>query len=64
MNENPDNIGVEDIDSTRITKATFQLHFEMDIKFWSILPILNYNAHAREVEIGWLCFGLYISKKL
>jgi len=33
-----------------------RFEYEIDYKFWSILPYINVNFHFPEIEIGWLCF--------
>jgi len=35
--------------------------FELDLKFWNILPAININIHSKCLEFEFLCFGLYIS---
>lgn len=36
---------------------------EWDTKFWSFLPQINYNGHAKEMEFQWLCASLIIGSK-
>jgi len=44
-------------------KVSFKLDFEFTPKqFWSIIPFININLSSKEIEIGWLCFGIYIGK--
>ena len=33
-----------------------RFEYEVDYKFWSVLPYINVNFHFPEIEIGWLCF--------
>ncbi len=40
------------------------LDYKCDIRFWAVLPSLNLNFHCKEIEIEWLCFGLYIGKQV
>lgn len=35
------------------------LDFEVDFKFWALIPAVNLNFHSA-FEIEWLCFGIYI----
>ncbi len=35
--------------------------FFLDLKFWST-GCLNINLHSKELEIEFLCFGLYFAK--
>jgi len=37
-----------------------RVEFEVDCKFWSIVPQFNINIHSRGIEFLWLCFGVYI----
>lgn len=34
----------------------------IDTGFWSIIPSININAHSKELELEWLCFGAYIGR--
>ena len=43
---------------SRIQKRSF-VAFEVNLKFWAILPCINLNFNSGELEIEWLCFGLY-----
>jgi hypothetical protein len=45
-----------------IVRRRFSLTFDFDIdfKFFAILPALNINLHSKHIEIEWLCFALYI----
>jgi len=44
-------------------KITLNLTVEATPKqFWSIIPFININLSSKEIEIGWLCFGIYIGK--
>lgn len=44
-------------------KNTLNLTIEVTPKqFWSIIPFININLSSKEIEIGWLCFGIYIGK--
>lgn len=38
-----------------------KFQFDIDLKFWALLPALNINTHFRGVEFEWLCFGIYIN---
>ena len=40
---------------------TFTASFEVDFKFWSTGAV-NLNIHAKELEIEFLCFGIYFGK--
>ena len=45
-------------------KITLNLTVEATPKhFWSIIPFVNINLMSKEIEIGWLCFGIYIGKE-
>ena len=35
------------------------VEFQIDFKFWNILPNLAINFHSKSFEIEWLFFGLY-----
>lgn len=39
----------------------FTLSFEFDKKYWST-PFLSLNLHFPEIEFGFLCFTISISK--
>jgi len=41
---------------------TIKIDFELDTKFFAILPALNLNLHCSTLEFEWLFFGIYISK--
>lgn len=36
--------------------------FEIDFKYWALLPALNINLNFPALEFEWLAFGLYIQK--
>lgn len=43
--------------------------YKIDIEFtpkdfWSILPTININIKSKELELEWLCIGIYIRKKI
>lgn len=43
--------------------------YKIDIEFtpkdfWSILPTININIKSKELELEWLCIGIYIRKKV
>lgn len=40
------------------------LEVETDLKFWNLTPTMSLNNHAKELEICWLCWGLYVSSPL
>lgn len=31
-------------------------------RYWAILPCLNININARQLEFEWLCIGIYFGK--
>lgn len=31
--------------------------------FWQLLPSVAINLHCKEIELTWLCFGMYINFK-
>lgn len=45
-----------------IVRRRFSLTFDFDVdfNFFAMLPALNVNLHSKNIEIEWLCFGLYI----
>ena len=59
------NIGYVSIDDaiTESRKLSFMIELEITPKtFWALLPAINLNMHSKELEIEWLCIGIYISK--
>lgn len=40
-------------------KQRKRIEFEIDKKFWAILPSLNLNFHTKEIEFEWICIGIY-----
>lgn len=34
--------------------------FDLDTKFWALIPNVNLNLHSNEIELEFLCFSLYI----
>lgn len=34
--------------------------FDLDTKFWALIPNVNLNLHCNEIELEFLCFSLYI----
>lgn len=60
------NIGYVSIDDAipESRKLSFTIEFEITPKtFWALLPAINLNMYSKELEIEWLCIGIYISKK-
>lgn len=60
------NIGYVSIDDAipESRKLSFTIEFEITSKaFWALLPAINLNMYSKELEIEWLCIGIYISKK-
>lgn len=37
------------------------IDFDIDLKFWALVPALNFNAHTPGIEVEWLCFAVYIN---
>ena len=33
------------------------------LTFWQLLPSIAVNLHCKEIELTWLCFGMYINFK-
>ena len=33
------------------------------LTFWQLLPSVAINSHCKEIELTWLCFGMYINFK-
>lgn len=44
-------------------RITFTINVDMDFKFWSLIPSININLRYHELELEWLCFGIYTSVK-
>lgn len=36
----------------------FVVETEWDLRFWSLLPQINWNRHFYEIELRWLCAGI------
>lgn len=43
-------------------RKSFIVDFDVDWKFFAILPALNINLHVKGFEFEWLFFGVYIRK--
>ena len=41
------------------------LEFEVDNKYWRILPAIDINLHGDKwmVEVGWACIVMYVNYK-
>ena len=55
---------IEDVEEVKINKS-YKLTFTIDIEitpkiFWALLPAVNLNLHSKEIELEWLCIGIYI----
>ena len=37
-----------------------KIEFAIDLKFWAILPAINWNDHSKTLEFEWLIFAMYI----
>lgn len=46
-----------------IGRLHFIANFDIDFKFWALLPAFNINIHSPGFEIEWLCFALYVDIK-
>ena len=60
------NIGYVSIDDAigESRKLSFMIEIEITPKtFWALLPAINLNMYSKELEIEWLCIGIYISKR-
>jgi len=60
------NIGYVSIDDAigKSSKLSFMIEIEITPKtFWALLPAINLNMYSKEIEIEWLCIGIYISKR-
>jgi hypothetical protein len=46
----------------RLKRFAFNLkfNFDVDTKFWALLPAVSINLHSHSFEIEWLCLALYI----
>lgn len=33
------------------------------LTFWQLIPSIAINLHCKEIELTWLCFGMYINFK-
>lgn len=44
-------------------KKEKRVDFECNLKFWQLLPSAAINLVCKEIEITWLCFGMYINWK-
>ena len=38
-----------------------RIEFEIDFKFWALIPSVNLNLHTSQLEIEWLFVGVYIT---
>lgn len=36
------------------------INFDVDWKFFAIIPALNINFHSKELEFEWLFIGIYV----
>lgn len=45
------------------TKVILVFNFDIDFKFWAIMPAINLNFHSSTFEFEFLCFAIYIDKK-
>lgn len=42
-----------------MTRVRLKTDIDVDLKFWSIIPSINFNLHTRSIEFEWLCLGIY-----
>ena len=59
---------VQDIEVIEQKGKSYRLTFVIEVEltpkmFWALLPAVNLNMHSKEIEIEWLCVGIYISKR-
>ena len=59
---------VQDIEVIEQKSKSYRLTFAIEVEltpkmFWALLPAINLNMHSKEIEIEWLCVGIYISKR-
>ena len=40
-------------------RKSIVIDFDVDVKFWHLIPSVNINLHSRELEFEWLCLGIY-----
>ena len=58
---------VQDVEVVEQKSKSYRLSFMIEIEltpkmFWALLPAINLNMHSKELEVEWLCVGIYISK--
>ena len=45
----------------KIKRFTISIDFDVDLKFFAIMPALNLNFHGGfTLEFEWLMFGIYL----
>lgn len=45
-------------------EITIQTQITIDPKFWALIPALNINLHSGELELEWLCLGIYSKRNI
>lgn len=46
-----------------MTRRSIIIDFDIDLKFWHLIPSININLHSHELEFEFMCIGLYASIK-